>query len=90
MWLFDKRKLHNIEYILLIIVAVISLFGLLAILMATADASTGGEEATLFEMLSRLNLSSVVKQACGSSLDSSLWPVLLCWIITFIPVSGMW
>ena len=63
MWLFDKRKLHNIEYILLIIVAVISLFGLLAILMATADASTGGEEATLFEMLSRLNLSSVVKQA---------------------------
>ena len=42
MWLFDKRKLHNIEYILLIIVGVISLFGLLAILMATADASTGG------------------------------------------------
>lgn len=29
MWLFDKRKLHNIEYILLIIVAVISLLACL-------------------------------------------------------------
>ena len=55
MWLFDKRKLHNIEYILLLIVAVISLFGLLAILMATADASTGGEETTFLETLSRLS-----------------------------------
>ncbi|MBP5662242.1 MAG: FtsW/RodA/SpoVE family cell cycle protein [Clostridia bacterium] len=59
MWLFDKRKLHNIEYILLIIVTVIALFGLLAILMATADPATGGEEATLFETLSRLNFTTI-------------------------------
>ncbi len=92
MWLFDKRKLHNIEYILLLIVAVISLFGLLAILMATADASTGGEETTFLETLSRLNLSSVIKQAvwiavgfvamaCVAMLDyhiySRIWYVVL-------------
>ncbi len=63
MWLFDKRKLHNIEYIILIIVAVITLFGLTAILAARADAATGGEEADLLQTLSRLNFSKVKKQA---------------------------
>lgn len=63
MWLFDKRKLHNIEYILLIIVGIICLFGVVAILAARADASTGGEEADLLETLSRLNFSKVKRQA---------------------------
>lgn len=62
MWLFDKRKLHNIEYVLLILVGVTILFGLLSILMASADASTGGEEKTLYETLMRLNFSTVKKQ----------------------------
>jgi len=62
MHLFDKRKLRNVEFILLIIVIVISLFGLLAIIMATADPATG-EETTLDETLSRLNLAIVIKQA---------------------------
>lgn len=63
MWIFDKRKLHNIEYVLLLIVLAICLFGLLSILIARADASTGGEEASLLDTLSRFNFSKVKKQA---------------------------
>ncbi len=63
MWLFDKRKLHNIEYILLIIVGIICAFGLVAILTALADAATGSEEADLLETLSRLNFDTVKKHA---------------------------
>lgn len=92
MWLFDKRKLQNIEYILLIIIAAISLFGLLAILMATADPSTGGEEADFFTNIARLNFETVKKQlmwifisfalmACIAMLDyhiySKIWYVVM-------------
>ena len=92
MWLFDKRKLHNIEYILLIIVGVICLFGIVAILAARADASTGGEEADLLETLSRLNFGKVKRQAiwigvsfallaCVAMLDyhiySKIWYVVM-------------
>ncbi len=62
MWLFDKRKLQNIEYILLIIIAAISVFGLLAILMATAEPSSGGEEVDFFTNIARLNFDVVKKQ----------------------------
>lgn len=92
MWLFDKRKLHNIEYILLIIIGAICMFGLLAILAALADASTGGEEADLLETLSRLNFATVKKHAiwigvgflalvCVAMLDyhiySKIWYVVM-------------
>ncbi len=92
MWLFDKRKLHNIEYVLLIIIGAICLFGLVAILAALADASTGGEEADLLETLSRLNFATVRKHAmwigfgvivlvCISMLDyhiySKIWYVVM-------------
>ncbi len=92
MWIFDKRKLHNIEYILLIIVGAICLFGLIAILAALADASKGGEETDLLETLSRLNFVTVRKHAmwigfgflalvCVGMLDyhiySKIWYVVL-------------
>lgn len=93
MWLFDKRKLQNIEYILLIIIAAISLFGLLAILMATADPANGGEEADFFTTIARLNFDTVKKQfiwmlisfvalVCVSMLDyhiySKIWiPIIV-------------
>ncbi len=91
MWIFDKRKLHNIEHVLLIIIGVICLFGLVAILAALADASTGGEEADLLQTLSRLNFATVKKHAmwigfglvvlvCISMLDyhiySKIWYVV--------------
>ncbi len=63
MWLFDKRKLHNIEYVLLIIVGIICAFGLVAILTALADAATASEEADLLETLSRLQFGTVKKHA---------------------------
>ena len=63
MWLFDKRKLHNIEYVLLIIIGIICLFGIVSILTARADAATGGEEADFLEMISRFNFGKVEKQA---------------------------
>ncbi len=61
MWLFDKRKLHNIEYVLLLIIGAIVVFGLIAILAALADASQSGEETTLLETLSRLNFNTATK-----------------------------
>ena len=63
MWLFDKRKLHNIEYVLLAIVGAICLFGIIAILAALADASTGGEKLDLLATLSRLNFNTVTKHS---------------------------
>ncbi|MBE7092781.1 MAG: rod shape-determining protein RodA [Clostridiales bacterium] len=103
MWLFDKRKLHNIEYILLIIVGVICLFGLVAILAALADASTGGEEADLLETLSRLNFVTVRKHAmwigvgflalvCVAMLDyriySKIWYVVMAVCVGLIVFTG--
>ena len=103
MWLFDKRKLHNIEYILLIIIGVICLFGLVAILAALADASTGGEEADLLETLSRLNFVTVRKHAmwigvgfaamaCVAMLDyriySKIWYVVLVVCLGLIVFTG--
>lgn len=103
MWLFDKRKLHNIEYILLIIIGVICLFGLVAILAALADASTGGEEADLLETLSRLNFLTVrkhamwigvgfVAMACVAMLDyriySKIWYVVLIVCLGLIVFTG--
>ncbi|MBR2860956.1 MAG: rod shape-determining protein RodA [Clostridia bacterium] len=92
MWLFDKRKLHNIEYVLLIIVGALCLFGLIAIIAALADASPSGEETTLLEKLSRLNFVtarkhliwiaiSTVVMACIAMLDyhiySKIWAFVL-------------
>lgn len=92
MWLFDKRKLQNIEYILLIIIAAISIFGLLAILMATAEPSSGGEEVDFFTNIARLNFDIVKKQvmwilisfalmACIAMLDyhiySKIWYIVI-------------
>lgn len=92
MWIFDKRKLHNVEYVLLIIIGVICSFGLIAILAALADASTGGEEADLLQTLSRLNFVTVRKHAmwigisfvamvCVGMLDyriySKIWYIVL-------------
>lgn len=62
MQIFDKRKFKNIEYILPILVLALSLFGLVSILMATASPFTG-EEMSFQEIVSRLNLSSVKRQA---------------------------
>ena len=104
MWLFDKRKLHNIEYVLLIIIGVICLFGLVAILAALADASTGGEEADLLETLSRLNFLTVRKHAmwigvgfvamtCVAMLDyriySKIWYVVLIVCLGLIVFTGL-
>lgn len=61
MRIFDKRKLSHIEWLLPFIVLAISLFGLLAIIMATASPFTG-EELTLDEILANLNLYSFSKQ----------------------------
>ncbi len=88
MWLFDKRKLHNIEYIILIIVIAITLFGLVAILAARADAATGGEEADLLQTLSRLNFSKVKKQAIWIAIS---FVVLACIaMIDYHTYSRLW
>lgn len=57
----NKKRLKNIEYILPIIVLVISLFGVFCILMATASPFTG-EELTFEEITANLNLSKVRMQ----------------------------
>lgn len=57
----NKKRLKNIEYILPVIVLVISLFGVFCILMATASPFTG-EELTFDEILANLNLSKVKMQ----------------------------
>lgn len=103
MWLFDKRKLHNIEYVLLIIVGTICMFGLVAILAALADAATGSEEADLLETLSRLNFGTVKKHAmwigvglvamaCVSMLDyhiySKIWYIVLGVCVGLIVFTG--
>lgn len=62
MHLIDKRKLKNAEYLLPIFVLLISVFGLLAILLATASPATG-EEPSFAEIMARLDLSYVKKQA---------------------------
>lgn len=99
MWLFDKRKLQNIEYILLIIIAAISVFGLLAILMATAEPSSGGEEVDFFTKIARLNFDVVKKQvmwilisfalmACIAMLDyhiyAKIWYLVLAVCVALI------
>lgn len=103
MWLFDKRKLHNIEYVLLIIVGVICVFGLVSILAALADATTGSEEADLLDTLSRLNFATVKKHAmwigvgfaalvCVAMLDyhiySKIWYVVLGVCVGLIVFTG--
>ncbi len=99
MWLFDKRKLQNIEYILLIIIAAISIFGLLAILMATAEPSSSGEEVDFFTNIARLNFDIVKKQlmwilisfalmACIAMLDyhiyAKIWYVVVAVCVALI------
>lgn len=103
MWLFDKRKLHNIEYVLLIIVGAICLFGLVSILAALADATTASEEADLLDTLARLNFATVKKHAmwigvgfvamvCVSMLDyhiySKIWYVVLAVCVGLIVFTG--
>ncbi len=103
MWLFDKRKLHNIEYVLLIIVGAICVFGLVSILAALADATTGSEEADLLDTLSRLNFATVKKHAmwigvgfaalvCVAMLDyhiySKIWYIVLGVCVGLIVFTG--
>ena len=97
MWLFDKRKLQNIEYILIIIVGAIALFGLLAILMATASPDNGGEEADFFQIISRLDFKTVIKQvlwivigfaamACVAMLDYHIY-AKIWYIVTLVCIA---
>lgn len=88
MWLFDKRKLQNIEYILLIIIAAISVFGLLAILMATAEPSSGGEEVDFFTNIARLNFDVVKKQVMWILISFALMVCIAMLIITYMQRYG--